>query len=291
MKKIAAFLLCALLITLVTAPASHAVGETAVAKKGTPVIDGVVDEIWSQTDRVSLSHLKAGDLKANGAPADYSCYASMLWDEGHFYYLFEVTDDDIFCNNLAGSTWQNDCIFLYIDETNSKTANTWNAGQYQLAFLANGDSVIPRNGTHSLGASACTYKVTATATGFIVEAAFTPDAVTPAAGLAVGIDYQFNDANEGGSRDYCYGWSDETDTASNDASIWGIVTLSADAAAPAPEKQAAPETEEPQTPAEPAQEPAPETVAAQTSDITSVMTLLAGIAALTAFAVSNKKRT
>lgn len=78
-------------------------GETYTAQKGTPVIDGTVDDVWANAEKVQLTHVKAGDLKGDGTmPERLSVYASMLWDESAFYFLFDIHDDDFAFDSEAG---------------------------------------------------------------------------------------------------------------------------------------------------------------------------------------------
>ena len=98
MKKFLSALL-ALTCTATLALSVSAVGETYTAQKGTPVIDGTVDDVWANAEKVQLTHVKAGDLKGDGTmPEGLSVYASMLWDESAFYFLFDIHDDDFAFN-------------------------------------------------------------------------------------------------------------------------------------------------------------------------------------------------
>ena len=81
----------ALTCTATLALSVSAVGETYTAQKGTPVIDGTVDDVWANAEKVQLTHVKTGDLKGDGTmPEGLSVYASMLWDESAFYFLFDI---------------------------------------------------------------------------------------------------------------------------------------------------------------------------------------------------------
>ena len=146
MKK---FLSALLALTCVAAMAVYvsAVGETYTAQKGTPVIDGTVDDVWANAEKVQLTHLKAGDLKSEGViPEGLSVSASMLWDESAFYFLFDIHDDDFAFNSEAGD-WKNDSVYLYIDEL-STGGGTWQEGQSQNAIIPAKDlTLVPRKGT------------------------------------------------------------------------------------------------------------------------------------------------
>lgn len=228
MKKTIAIILSVILLSLAMVSSVAALGEEMTAKKGTPVIDGVIDDIWANADRQELTHVKAGDLKGVD-PEVEKAYASALWDENYLYFLFEVTDDDVtnaFGGDPTAQEWKNDTMFLYIDENYEAPASApWEtAGCYQFSFCFDGTAKTPRNG--AAYTKETKYAAVKTDTGFIIEVAFAPEVIALKGGLEIGVDYQYNDGTEAGTRDYCLGWSDETDGASGNASIWGLLTLS-----------------------------------------------------------------
>lgn len=319
MKKILSALFALVLVVSLCAVSVSAIGEEMTVLRGTPVIDGTIDAIWASADRQQLSHLKAGDLKGDGTlPDTSSAYASMLWDDGALYFLFEIYDDD-FAFTADQGAWQNDSLYLYVDEESSYCA-TWVDGQNQLALIpAEGLTLVPRNGTAPADYEmAYSYPDENTC---IIEFKYVPAIAELKAGLELMIDFQYNDATDAGTRDYCFGWSDETDGASGDSTVWGFVTLSeeaveaeetaveapaADSTAedssteePAVEEPAVEPTEEPaveepelvEAPAAADEVEAPETATAapQTSDVTTVITLCAMVSALCAFVISRRK--
>ena len=311
MKK---FLSALLALTCVAAMAVSvsAVGETYTAQKGTPVIDGTVDDVWANAEKVQLTHLKAGDLKSEGViPEGLSVYASMLWDESAFYFLFDIHDDDFAFDSEAGD-WKNDSVYLYIDEL-STGGGTWQEGQSQNAIIPAEDlTLVPRRGT-----APSEYQV---AWSFpeenhcIIEFKFVPADLEPeelVEGFTFLGDFQYNDADDFLTRPYCLGWADEDDTASNNADVWGVITLSGtgETAETEAETEAAAETE-PETTAEteaeteaetvaetaaeteaaeePAEETVTETTAPQTFDVTVIASAVA-IVSLAGFAATRKK--
>ena len=228
MKKILPVLFALVLVVSLCAVSVSATGEEMKVLRGTPTIDGTIDAVWASADRQQLTHLKAGDLKGDGTlPDTSSAYASMLWDDGALYFLFEIHDDD-FAFTAAQGAWQNDSLYLYVDEESSYCA-TWVDGQNQLALIPAEDlSLIPRNGTAPADYDmAYSYPDDNTC---IIEFKYVPAIVELKADLELVIDFQYNDSTDAGTRDYCFGWSDETDGASGDSTVWGFVTLSADVA-------------------------------------------------------------
>ena len=311
MKK---FLSALLALTCVAAMAVSvsAVGETYTAQKGTPVIDGTVDDVWANAEKVQLTHVKAGDLKGDGTmPEGLSVYASMLRDESAFYFLFDIHDDDFAFDSEAGD-WKNDSVYLYIDEL-STGGGTWQEGQSQNAIIPAKDlTLVPRKGT-----APSEYQV---AWSFpeenhcIIEFKYVPADIEPeelVEGFTFLGDFQYNDADDFLTRPYCLGWSDEDDSASNNADVWGVITLagSGETTETEAETEAAAETE-PETTAETeaeteaetvaetaaeteaaeeaAEETVTETTAPQTFDVT-VIASAAAIVSLAGFAVTRKK--
>ena len=311
MKKFLSALI-ALTCTATLALSVSAVGETYTAQKGTPVIDGTVDDVWANAEKVQLTHLKAGDLKSEGViPEGLSVSASMLWDESAFYFLFDIHDDDFAFDSEAGD-WKNDSVYLYIDEL-STGGGTWQEGQSQNAIIPAEDlTLVPRRGT-----APSEYQV---AWSFpeenhcIIEFKYVPADLEPeelVEGFTFLGDFQYNDADDFLTRPYCLGWSDEDDSASNNADVWGVITLagSGETAETEAETEAAAETE-PETTAEteaeteaetvaetaaeteaaeePAEETVTETTAPQTFDVT-VIASAAAIVSLAGFAATRKK--
>lgn len=311
MKK---FLSALLALTCVAAMAVSvsAVGETYTAQKGTPVIDGTVDDVWANAEKVQLTHLKAGDLKSEGViPEGLSVYASMLWDESAFYFLFDIHDDDFAFDSEAGD-WKNDSVYLYIDEL-STGGGTWQEGQSQNAIIPAEDmTLVPRKGT-----APSEYQVAWSfpeETHCIIEYKYVPSDIEPeelVEGFTFLGDFQYNDADAFLTRPYCLGWSDEDDSAADNADVWGVITLagSGETTETEAETEAAAETE-PETTAETeaeteaetvaetaaeteaaeeaAEETVTETTAPQTFDVT-VIASAAAIVSLAGFAVTRKK--
>lgn len=311
MKKFLSALL-ALTCTATLALSVSAVGETYTAQKGTPVIDGTVDDVWANAEKVQLTHVKAGDLKGDGTmPEGLSVYASMLWDESAFYFLFDIHDDDFAFNSEAGD-WKNDSVYLYIDEL-STGGGTWLEGQSQNAIIPAEDlTLVPRKGT-----APNEYQV---AWSFpeenhcIIEYKYVPSDIEPeelVEGFTFLGDFQYNDADAFLTRPYCLGWSDEDDSAADNADVWGVITLagSGETTETEAETEAAAETE-PETTAETeaeteaetvaetaaeteaaeeaAEETVTETTAPQTFDVT-VIASAAAIVSLAGFAATRKK--
>jgi len=95
-----------------------------------PTIDGNMEELWNSVDLYDEFNLIEGE------PVDeFDCTPSfrVMWDETYLYYYVKVVDDylnvDETPENLrnpgGGWGWADDCIELYLDGDNSKSAK-WN---------------------------------------------------------------------------------------------------------------------------------------------------------------------
>lgn len=116
MRKI--FTLC-LGVLFATAAFAQLERPTAVIKKATvkPVIDGVIDEVWAETDSLAID--RPYDTP-NGAPTlgePGKTWWKALWDEDGYYLIVNVTDDSYWPYYLAGATnsWEYDKPEIYFD--------------------------------------------------------------------------------------------------------------------------------------------------------------------------------
>ena len=237
----------------------------------------------------------------------------MLWDESAFYFLFDIHDDDFAFNSEAGD-WKNDSVYLYIDEL-STGGGTWLEGQSQNAIIPAEDlTLVPRKGT-----APNEYQVAWSfpeETHCIIEYKYVPSDIEPeelVEGFTFLGDFQYNDADAFLTRPYCLGWSDEDDSAADNADVWGVITLGG--AGETAETEAETEAEtvaeteaetvaeteaeteaetvaetaaETEAAEEPAEETVTETTAPQTFDVT-VIASAAAIVSLAGFAATRKK--
>jgi hypothetical protein len=271
MKRALSVLLALILtISVLTLFSSAERGFVYTAPKGTPVIDGVIDDIWQYAEWTSVEYPHDGSDKAE---IPELLRIKLLWDETHLYFLAEVTDADL--------NYENDLVEIYIDEGNER-GDAYDDNDGQTRFRWDG-TVIQDSGTNcqndAPGAG------TMTDTGWITEGAI-KWSDNPVEGRKSGLEFMFN-----------VGGSDADFTA---ALRWNVDTAGGD---PAPYQSpaafgtlvlgAAPviETEPPETEA-PADEPvvdAPVAVpAAQTSDILLSVTTAAFLAVGIIFAAEKK---
>ena len=235
MKKVLLCTILSVVMLLSLAVGVSALGEEMTVAYGTPKIDGTIDDVWAGADRQQLGYCKAGDKKVSSTelPEDCTVYASMLYDDTSLYFLFEITDNEFAFDSTVGD-WKNDSIYLYIDEIGDGDP-TWTDQQAQIALIPeDGFEMIPRK-----GATPADYELAytfPTATTCVMEFKYVVRQLAMKEGTEFTVDFQYNDSIEGAARDYCLGWSDESDDASNNSNCWGFATLGAkgaSAAAPA----------------------------------------------------------
>lgn len=170
---------------------------TGTAKYGTPVIDGEIDEIWSNAELYSTTTVISGTL--NNAVADFR----LLWDESALYVLAKVKDANL--NKDNQDPWEQDSIEFFIDENNNKTGfYESDDAQYRVNYL--------NEQSFGTGASAANFKTASKIVdnGYLVEAAISWKTITPTPGHVIGFDVQVNDADGSGKRVGIITWSDPT---------------------------------------------------------------------------------
>lgn len=180
------------------------------AAKGTPVIDGEVDECWSSA---TAYQIKIPVMAWQGAKGT----VKYMWDEKNFYALFEVNDSVL--NKANSNTYEQDSIELFLDQNNCKeTTYDKLCGQYRCNF----------DGEMSYGTvpskDGVTAKAVKTSAGYRVEICV-PLLVEGKAGIKLGVDGHINDANEKGSRISVMKLNATQDSDYTNPSAWAEITL------------------------------------------------------------------
>ena len=78
---------------------------TAKIEKGTIVVDGTVDELWSDVDAIPLTINLGATVEAA---------AKLLWDAEYLYVLYEVKDSVL--NKANANAWEQDSVEVFIDD-------------------------------------------------------------------------------------------------------------------------------------------------------------------------------
>ncbi|CAM3663600.1 endo-1,4-beta-xylanase [Marinicrinis lubricantis] len=185
----------------------------STAAYGTPVIDGEIDEVWSQTAEMTVDRYQMAWQGASGI-------AKALWDEANLYVLIQVSDTQLDKSNA--NAWEQDSVEVFLDQNNAKTSfYEEDDGQYRVGF-AGDTSFNPPSISEGFESQS---KVTGTS--YTVEMKIPITAVTPADGAKLGFDVQINDAKDG-VRQSVATWNDMTGMGYTDPSVFGVLTLNND---------------------------------------------------------------
>lgn len=192
-------------------PATPEGAKQASAKYGTPVIDGTVDNIWSQvTDEMPVNQNLAAWQGATGT-------AKALWDDKNLYVLVQVNDSEL--DKQSVNAWEQDSAEVFVDENNGKTSFYQDDdGQYRVNF-DNESSFSPAKIAEGFISAS---KVSGT--NYTIEMKIPFKSVTPVNSQKIGFDVQINDAKDG-ARLGAVTWNDTTGNGYQDTSMYGILTL------------------------------------------------------------------
>ncbi len=217
---------------------------TVVARTGTaPAIDGQVDGIWKRTMwRLFPNRI---DPLGGGSPDgdDFSGLWKVFWDDGHLYFLVEVTDDRLVHSpEHDDAWWLDDHVTVFIDADNSRgrgagAPNYDGLNDFEFSFRW-GDSEV-HTGSYSVPETeGIVFSMVETDSGCRLEAAVPwsllrarPDSLTGiAAGTRIALDVQIGDSDEPGDSDLDFklAWSSQLDETFRDASLLATVQLSRD---------------------------------------------------------------
>lgn len=194
-------------LTLTSAP------KHATALKGTPIIDGTVDDIWTDATDIDVNTFSVG---AQGAVGN----AKMLWDENYLYILMDVKDNLL--SKAASNTYDQDSVEVFIDEDNAKTP-TYELGDVQ--YRVNFDNERSINGATDTDSFISATQITEE--GYILEFAL-PHRLSPfRSNQLLGLDFQINDDSDGdGSRNNIANWNDLTGMGWTSTEGYGLLRLS-----------------------------------------------------------------
>ena len=197
----------------------------AFAAKGTPKIDGKVDDVWNTAPRIvtarqvdDLNKLGAGEQVAR---ADVRC----LWDDEYLYCLAVVKDSNLQAG--GDQDWQHDSVEWFVDAGLDRQT-TYDDNDAQYRTNCDGDISMGENANEDNYES----KVTKTDGGYIVEAKIKMSPkMSPKAGGQIGFDVQVNNDTGDGTRSSAAKWNDPTNDSYQDPTGFGVLEFKA------PEKQ------------------------------------------------------
>lgn len=199
MKKTLSLLIAVVLVLgMMSMGVSANRGLSYTAQYATPVIDGVVDECWTNVadgwTQIDFPHDGSVDSVC-------SARAKMLHDDSLVYVLVEVTDATVAEGN-------NDALEIYFDEDSCKDVAYCDVSTQLQMHL---DETVTK-GTNSIGDVDMIkeYKVTTNENGYILEFSVALMNGMPAAGSTIGLEFMYNDNDEDGNFLEALRWNVDT---------------------------------------------------------------------------------
>jgi endo-1,4-beta-xylanase len=231
MKKFS-ILLCSILIIALSLTSVFTVSATSTAdvKRGTPVVDAEIDDIWNYADSLALDKL------IDGSKTDTTGYLKLLWDDTNLYALVVINDNTPHLDD-GGEASSKDSLEVYVDIFNKKPDNFDDQdGVFYFGVFALGGFDRIYSGDAPNGGSTIKAVSVVKGTQYIYEMSLPLNdlavaAVKMNAGMSIGFDIQVNDNAEGNSsRAAAFDWADSENKAWQDPSYFGTITLSAEEA-------------------------------------------------------------
>ena len=215
MKKIASVVLAALLVAALSVSTSATFDRTYTAPKGTPVIDGKVDDIWESAEWTNVDKPFDGSTDT-----DSTLKIKLLWDEEHLYFMAEVYDADINADN--------DIVEIYWDMNNDKDTS-YSDDDMQSRFRVADGKVVQDSGTNCQNDAKCV-SVSLGGNKYLLEGALTWTQGVKE-GMNMGLEFMYNEGDSSSDFVEAYRWN--VDTANGDGapyadtSAFGTLTLGA----------------------------------------------------------------
>lgn len=182
----------------------------STAKYAAPVIDGIVDNAWSNAPEIPVNQFQMAWQGATGI-------GKALWDDENLYVLVQVSDAHL--DKSSANTYEQDSVEVFVDENNGKTSfYQEDDGQYRVNF----DNETSFNPSGIAAGFVSATKVSGT--NYIVEMKIPFKTVNPQEDSTIGFDVQINDAKDG-ARQSVAAWNDTTGNGYQDTSGYGVLTL------------------------------------------------------------------
>ena len=199
-----------------------------------PIIDGVIDPVWSTVPANPISETISVADEGSGlqSPPNNVATWKTIWDATNLYILVQVQDATLISQGpLAGATnistlngaanpWDVDGIEFYLDGNNNKGGAYDNTNDFQLRFNLGQTTVTTGstgNAPFALLAPRINYKMVVVPGGYLLEAAIPwsgPGGINSGAypsiiaGNKIGIDFSINDNDGTAWRTAQQGWYD-----------------------------------------------------------------------------------
>ncbi|MBC8472543.1 MAG: CBM9 family sugar-binding protein [Planctomycetes bacterium] len=192
-----------------------------------PVIDGVVDDVWSIATEQDILNTTAGSDPSG--PADCSGKWRVLWDWEYIYALVVVRDEVLNNDSGTDSKWNDDSVEFYVDGDNSK-GSTCDENDHQYTCRWNNTELETPSAYHNGEPSLVgfEYAIVTTGNGYIYEVRIPWTSIMgagPTAGQEIGIEVFINDDDDGGDGDTQIGWYGTEENGWQTPSMWATAQL------------------------------------------------------------------
>ena len=174
--------------------------EFAFAVPGTAVIDGVVDEVWSNAKPVSTLKIVNEQTGESDKKAKAMASVRWMWNEKHLFFLADVKDSVI--NTSNGNSWEQDSLEIFVDENQSKK-NGFDFDDCQFRFSAIGVLSTGINGSEKN----IEFQVVPMTGGYRIEGAIACKSIKLNEGRKIGLEIQVNDDPGTGKRESISKWA------------------------------------------------------------------------------------
>ena len=184
-------------------------GRTYTAPKGSPVLDGEVDDVWATAKWTNVD--KVHDGSRDG---DSMLRIKCLWDENGFYFLGEVYDTTL--------NRRNDLIEVYLDQLNDKTL-AYNDDDTHTRFFVRTTGVVSNEASGKnaqLDAESAVAKLDGDK--YLVEGKLSWYSGAPKVGQQMGLEFMYHDGTEYQAMTEAYRWN--VDEPGGDAQAWSDTT-------------------------------------------------------------------
>lgn len=200
MKKKGISLILAMAMLLgMTMNVGAAFDRSYTAPKGTPVIDGEIDDIWNTAEWTAVDK-----LYDTTRDTDSVCYVKLLWDESHLYFLANIYD--------TTENERNDLMEIYIDQ-DKKAAGEFEEDDFHTRFF------VRKSGAKQDSGKNCQNDAPSIAKSlgdnkFLVEGQLEWKGGNTSVGDKIGLEFMYNDGTMFQSFMEAYRWN--VDTANGD---------------------------------------------------------------------------
>ncbi len=252
-KRIALILAIVMTAAIICLPLSAAeyTPKTAKAVKATAIIDGEMEDIWKETDKLEADQVNKTIIYNPEYESNTVATVRLLWDDRYLYVYAEVLDSELYYER-TGAQFIPDGIEIQVDEENNKT------GTLNVQGSLNGRQANPAAGSYQVfadntmsgfgdqfeaGKAKFRYAVIRNGAGYNAEMAIPWNTLTPEVGTQIGLEIQINDNITGATREGLVTWNSDACLGWQDTEAMGTIEF-----VDSPEGYVPPETEpEPET--------------------------------------------